>query len=215
MGLFAGGAFQDPLREGADLVTGSTQKSLPGPIGGLILTNRADLGERIFDVSTRLVSNYENNRAAALAMALTEMLAFGAAYASACISNAQALARALAERGFRPLGASRGYTQTNQVVLDAGDEAPALAEAWEESNIITTAMHLPSARPTRGRPADGIRIGVQELTRLGMGPVEMAHIADLMRRTADGDDRRQVGQAAVELVRAFPTVYYSFEHPKP
>jgi glycine hydroxymethyltransferase len=76
-------------------------------------------------------------------------------------------------------------------------------------------MHLPSARPTRGRPADGIRIGVQELTRLGMGSVEMAHIADLMRRTADGDDRRHVGQAAVELVRAFPTVYYCFEHPKP
>jgi hypothetical protein len=48
-----------------------------------------------------------------------------------------------------------------------------------------------------------------------MGPSEMMQVADLMRRAADGEGGRLVGQEAVELVRAFPTVYYCFEHPSP
>ena len=217
MGLLGGGIFQDPLREGADLVTGSTQKSLPGPIGGLILTDSAALGERIFDTSTRLVSNYENNRVAALGVALTEMLAFGRAYAEACVANARAFAAALARQGFTPLGAKRGYTETNQVILDAGagQSAEALTETWEKANIIATAMHLPSARPIVGQLMAGVRLGVQEVTRLGMGPAEMARIAELMRRAADGEDAAQVAAHATDLVQAFPTVYYTFENPTP
>src|SRR5205085_3780193 len=136
----------------------STQKSLPGPIGGLILSQSPELGERIFDVCTRLVSNYENNRAAALGVTFAEMAAFGGAYAAAMIANAQALAQALAERGFTPLGSGRGYTQTNQVLLDVSDRGPAddLAERMEQANIIVTAVHLPSPKPSTGRPTDGI-----------------------------------------------------------
>ncbi len=37
LGLIAGGQFQDPLSEGADVVTGSTHKTFPGPQGGIIL----------------------------------------------------------------------------------------------------------------------------------------------------------------------------------
>lgn len=217
MGLFAGGAFQDPLRQGADLVTGSTQKSLPGPIGGLILSQSPELGERIFDVCTRLVSNYENNRAAALGVTFAEMAAFGPAYAAAMVANAQTLAGALAERGFRPVGAGRGYTQTNQVLLEVSDcgAADNLAERWERANIIVTAVHLPGPRLSAGRPTDGIRIGVQEVTRLGMGTAEMVRIADLMVRAADRDDLTTVGRQVADLVGAFPTVYYCFENPSP
>jgi len=215
MGLLAGGAFQAPLAEGADLVTGSTQKSLPGPIGGLILTLAPELGERIFDVCTHLVSNYENNRTLALGVAFAELLAFGRAYAAACIANAQSLARALETLGFKPLGAQRGYTQTNQVILDVSDRGSAntLSETWERANIITTAMHLPSPIPAAGRPPDGIRLGVQEVTRLGMGATEMHRIADLMHRAAGVDDPQTVAADATDLVRSFPTVYYTFENP--
>jgi glycine hydroxymethyltransferase len=42
LGLIAGGAFQDPLKEGADFVTASTHKTFPSPQGGLVLANKSD-----------------------------------------------------------------------------------------------------------------------------------------------------------------------------
>ena len=217
LGLFAGGVFQDPLREGADLITGSTQKTLPGPIGGLVLTGSSTLGDQIFETGTRLISNYENNRVLALGVALSEMAEFGRAYALACVSNAQALAVALADRGFHPLGRTRGYTQTNQVFLDVTALGPAnaLTETWEQANIIATAMHVPGDPPHPGQTATGVRIGVQEVTRMGMGTAEMEQIADLMKRVVDGDDLKTVRQHTTDLVRSFPKVFYCFEHGLP
>jgi glycine hydroxymethyltransferase len=217
LGLIAGGIWQNPLREGVDLLTGSTQKSLFGPIGGLIVTRSDALGERLFDECTRLVSNYENNRVMALGVALAEMAAFGHAYAAACVANAQALATALAERGFQPLGAERGYTRSNQVLLRVAESvsADAVVERWEAANIIATAMALP--RPANdARPVNGIRLGVQELTRLGMGKSEMQRVADLLQQAGAGlSDSAAVRRQVADLVSAYPTVYYCFEHPTP
>ncbi len=216
LGLIAGGAWQNPLDEGADLLTGSTQKSLFGPIGGLIITRSDTLGPVIFDECTRLVSNYENNRVMALGIAFAEMAAFGRAYAAACISNAQALAVGLAQRGFEPLAAERGYTQSNQVLLRVGTDVSAdeIVERWEAANIVATAMALPRDA-NRTQPTNGIRLGVQELTRLGMGAEEMDRVAELLVQAADGGRAETAGGAVADLVQAFPTVYYCFDHPYP
>ena len=216
LGLIAGGAWQNPLDAGADLLTGSTQKSLFGPIGGLIVTRDDRLGARVFDASTRLVSNYENNRVMALGVALAELAAFGQAYASACIRNAQVLAHALAERGFEPLCADRGYTRSNQVLLrmSADQSADNMVERWERADIVATAMALPRSSADR-LPVNGIRIGVQELTRLGMGAAEMECVADLLHAAAASSDNTTVKRSVAELVSAFPTVYYCFENPTP
>ena len=42
LGLIAGGEFQDPLREGADVMTGSSHKTFPGPQGGFVLSDSDD-----------------------------------------------------------------------------------------------------------------------------------------------------------------------------
>ncbi|MBT4925204.1 MAG: aminotransferase class I/II-fold pyridoxal phosphate-dependent enzyme, partial [Euryarchaeota archaeon] len=42
LGLIAGGVFQDPLREGADVMTGSSHKTFPGPQGGFLLSSSED-----------------------------------------------------------------------------------------------------------------------------------------------------------------------------
>jgi glycine hydroxymethyltransferase len=47
LGLIAGGQYQDPLREGADLLFGSTHKTFPGPQGGIVLTNDGDVHRRV------------------------------------------------------------------------------------------------------------------------------------------------------------------------
>ncbi len=51
LGLMAGGQYQNPINEGADVVTGSTQKTLCGPIGGLIITNSEEIARRRRDRS--------------------------------------------------------------------------------------------------------------------------------------------------------------------
>ncbi len=76
LGLIAGKHFQDPLREGAHALLGSTHKSFFGPQGGIILADREHgevLKEKIFP---RFVDNAHWNRIAALALALAEMKNF-------------------------------------------------------------------------------------------------------------------------------------------
>ncbi|RLF07222.1 MAG: serine hydroxymethyltransferase, partial [Thermoprotei archaeon] len=59
LGLMAGGAFQDPLAEGADVVSSSTHKTFPGPQGGMLLSNDEDLFRRVRKaVFPGLVSNH-------------------------------------------------------------------------------------------------------------------------------------------------------------
>ncbi len=99
-GLLAGGTFQDPFEEGADILSGSTHKSLPGPQKGMILTRRANPRERVdATIVPGYVSNFHRYPVAALAITLAESQAFGRAYAEATIANARALAAGLAARG--------------------------------------------------------------------------------------------------------------------
>src|SRR5581483_2270696 len=90
--LIAGEAFQQPLAEGADVMTTSTYKALGGPPGGLLLTNDADLGTKIDAiVYPGLTANNDLGRMAALAVCLNDLLDFGHAYAARCVETARAL----------------------------------------------------------------------------------------------------------------------------
>ena len=171
------------------------------------MTRSEALGTRLFDECTRLVSNYENNRVMALGVALAELAAFGSAYARACIANARALASALAERGFQPIGADRGYTRSNQVLLrvESTESADAIVERWEQVDIVATAMALPR-HAADAHPTNGIRMGVQELTRLGMRGAEMERVADLLERATSGRDLADVTHGVADLVSSFPVV---------
>ena len=49
LGLIAGGLFQDPLGEGAFIMTGSTHKTYFGSQRGIVLSNAGDKDWRIID----------------------------------------------------------------------------------------------------------------------------------------------------------------------
>src|SRR5581483_7423895 len=117
MGLIAGKSFQDPLREGADFITGSTHKTLPGPEGAEEQqgTLARKLDRAVFPGT---VSSHHLHHLAAKTVALAEHLDFGEAYADQVIKNAKALAQALHEKGVAVLGEKRGFTQSHQVVVD-------------------------------------------------------------------------------------------------
>ena len=111
-GIIAGGAFQQPLAEGAHVMTCSTYKSFGGPPGGLVLTDSADLAERLDRIAhPGLTANFDLARTAALVIAAADLLEHGRAYAATCIANAQALAHELSRRRPCPVRevAGRGH----------------------------------------------------------------------------------------------------------
>src|SRR5437773_7698420 len=94
-GLIAGAEFQDPFHAGADAMTASTHKTLPGPQGGLILS-KPEHGEKIKKSTfPGNVSNHHLHHLAGKAVMFAEMLAFGKEYASQIVKNSRALAAAL------------------------------------------------------------------------------------------------------------------------
>jgi len=218
-GLVAGGQFQDPLREGADAMTASTHKTLPGPQGGIILS-KPENGEKIKKSTfPGNVSNHHLHHLAGKAIMFAEMLAFGKEYASQIVKNSQALAQALHERGFQVLGEKKGFTRSHLLVADItkhGD-GKTIEKKLEDANIILNRNLLPyDIKAGRHFEAPGgIRAGVSEVTRLGMREPEMVEIADLMTRiVVKGEDSRRVATDVAEFRKDFQRVQYAFESSK-
>ena len=191
LGLIAGGQFQDPLREGCSLMIGSTHKSLPGPQGGIIVSNDEEVFTKVAGkIHPGIVDNIHLDRVAALAVALIEMIQFGKPYAQAVVRNSLSLARALAAEGVKVRGASVGYTKSHQVLLDYDPgRLQLLAARLEQANIISD---------------NGGRLGTSELTRMGYGPAEMETVAELVSMIVLGKKPADFVQRRVKsLVKQF------------
>ncbi|MCS7139404.1 MAG: serine hydroxymethyltransferase [Candidatus Nezhaarchaeota archaeon] len=215
LGLIAGGEFQDPLAEGALVLMGSTHKTFPGPQGGIVLSNNEEAMERIERaLFPGLISNHHLHRVAALAVSLTEMIEYGAAYAKATVENSRELARSLYDRGFRVLCPHKGFTSSHQIVIDVTElgGGKRASKMLEEANIITNMNLLPWDDPKRVNNPSGLRLGVQEVTRLGMGKSEMNFIAEkiedvLLRRRDPSEVRKEV----VKFMQDYQEVKYCFD----
>jgi glycine hydroxymethyltransferase len=215
LGLIAGGQFQDPLGEGAAVLTGSGGKTFSGPQSGVMAWNDPALTRPLGDaVFPALAATHQVNRVAALAAAAAELLAFGRDYMAAVVANAQALADALHTRGVPVLGAHKGYTRTHQVIADVRGFGGGLevAHRLARANIITNKNLLPNDAPGDWDRPGGLRIGTTEVTRLGMGPCEMDAIAGLIAAVlVEGRDPEDARKSAEELRAGFQTVGYCFE----
>src|SRR6266852_5887636 len=219
LGLVAGGQFQDPLREGADVMTGSAGKTFSGPQSGIIVWDdpelTAPITHAIFPV---LVATHQVNRVAALAASAAEMLAYGHVYMAQIVRNAQALGAALSRRGIPVLGAHKGYTTTHQVIADVRQFGGGLevAQKLARANIITNKNLIPADKPEDWDRPGGLRIGTIEITRLGMGEAEMETIADFIARILlkRVEPEKVVGEV-IAFRQPYQTLYYCFEHGLP
>src|SRR6059058_3291873 len=185
LGLVAGGQFQDPLREGAAVMTGSAGKTFSGPQSGIMVWDDAQLtGPLTHAVFPVLAATHQVNRVAALAVAAAEMITYGKVYMAQIVRNAQALGAALARRGVPVLGEHKGYTATHQVIADVRQFSGGLevAQRLARANIITNKNLIPADKPEDWNHPGGLRIGTTEITRLGMKEQEMETIADFMAR---------------------------------
>jgi len=211
LGLIAGGCFQDPLKEGADLLVGSTHKTFPGPQGGIILC-KEDIAHKIDDaVFPGVVSNHHLHHLAALGIATAEMLEFGSAYSKQIIQNAKALAQELYELGFNVLCEDQGFTESHQLAMDVSNigRAAILAKDLEANNIILNKNLFPWDDVNRSDDPSGIRIGTQEITRRGLKEAEMAEIANFIKKVAV--DGKNVKEEVTEFMNQYTTVKYAFK----
>jgi glycine hydroxymethyltransferase len=218
LGLVAAGMFQDPLAEGADIITTSTHKTFPGPQGGMILGNVDEkTAKRIqLAVFPQFSSNHHLHRMPALYTALREMQEFGKDYAGQIIKNAQTLAQELHNHGFNVLAKERGFTQSHQILINCGQpgEGHIAAETLEKANIILNKNIIPGDGQSPKNPR-GIRIGTQEMTRFGMKEDEMKQIAKFIKRVLlDKEDSESVRKEVILFRRAFQTIQYCFQNNK-
>jgi glycine/serine hydroxymethyltransferase len=186
LGLY--GAFQEPLNEGADVLTGSTHKTFFGPQRGVIASSIdkdsphahlwPEVKSRAFPGST---SNHHLGTLLGLLLAVHEMNAFKKEYQEQVIKNARAFAGYLKAQGLDVEGdPALGYTSTHQVIVcvrkhGAGEE---VARALEDNGIVVNYQALPDDESFIN--SSGIRTGVQEMTRFGMKESDFDTLAGLM-----------------------------------
>ncbi len=212
LGLIAGGKFQKPLDEGADLISTSTHKTFFGPQGGMLLTNSSEIYEKTLNRTFDIISNHHIHRLPSLAIACLEMLEFGKDYAQTIVRNAKALGNYLFQNGMDILGHNKGFTESHQIIMDVsklGNNIETLKKL-ESANIITS----PCPIPGNFKEDTGIRFGVQELTRMGMNVNEMKFISELISKLLNGEKSEgQIRNEVMSFVHDFEKIHYTFENP--
>lgn len=197
-GLIAGGAHPNPVGV-ADIVTFTTHKTMRGPRGGCILSTEAlskAIDKAVFPGQQGGPQEHAiSAKAVAFAEAATDEFRD---YAGRIVTNAAALAKQLAEEGFRLVS---GGTDNHLLLVDlqtfdadlTGKEAQIVLD---EAGITLNRNSIPDD-PRSPFVTSGIRIGTPAVTTQGMAEAEMVTIGQLIAQTL-----RQRGDAsAVAAIR--------------
>ncbi len=202
-GLIAGGVHPSPLPH-AHVTMTTTHKSLRGPRSAIILSNDEELGKRIDKMifpgsQGGPLEHVIAGKAVAFFEALQPEFKL---YARQIVANAQALASALQERGYRVVS---GGTDNHNFLLDltARDMSGKKAQnVLDEAGITVNKNTIPF--DTRSPfVTSGVRIGTPALTTRGMKEAEMRSIAGLIDRTLQGEDSTTVRAEVTKLARQF------------
>ncbi len=208
-GMIAGGQFPNPMDEGAHLMTMSSYKSLGGPAGGLIVTRDAAIAEWLDHIAfPGMTANFDAGKSAALAITLLDWRAHGAAYAQAMVDLAQALARALHDRGIPVHAMDRGATQSHQFAVVAAPfgGGQAASRTLRQAGFLACGIGLPIA-PVAG-DLNGLRIGTPELVRRGVTPADAPALADLIAEGLRGNRPADVAPRTAALRARFTGLHH-------
>jgi len=212
-GLIAGGKFQDPIGEGAFIVTGSTHKTYFGTQRGIILSNMGNTEWQKVDKGAfpGSSSNHHLDTLVGLAVATQEMISFGKEYSNQVVKNAKALGRAMKNRKFNVVAEDFGFTESHQIAADVKEYGGGkmVANLLKENDIILNMNILPHEPLRNVTNPDGIRIGVQEMTRVGMKEDEMEQIADFIAVCIQ--QGKEVREDVNKFRSGYETVNYSFD----
>ncbi|WP_440776674.1 hypothetical protein [Pseudomonas sp. SMN11] len=209
LGLIAGRAFQRPLLEGADVLQGNTHKTFPGPQKAMVLFKDREVGRKYSNtVSMGLVSSQHTHHTIALCITILEMQRYGKEYVQQMLTNARSLGTELVKSGIGLVTYQGVFTTSHELLISSG---------WEDSHLAAADRLFRSNISVNGRIAFSrptLRVGVQELTRRGMGMVEMKQIASLLATVITNPSKTgQVADQVKSLAADFPDVHFSFDTP--
>ena len=208
--------FQQPFKEGADLVTGSTHKTFFGTQRGVVGSCWEEDEERyaLWEALERRafpgsVSNHHLGTMLGLLMAAYEMNHFKEAYQPRVIANAKAFGRGLKEAGLDVAGDPEiDFTETHQVIVRVGyGQGPQIADRLEANNIICNYQAAPDEESFTASGA--LRMGVSEMTRFGMGEEDFMTLAGLISEAIL--DNKSVIEPIKALRKQFCDLQYTFD----
>lgn len=211
-GLIAGGRFQAPLLEGADFLQGSTHKSMFGPQKAIIIGAGARSANFFANISNNitplLVSNAHLHHIAALGAALEEMTVFGKAYADQLILNSTTLAKIISKK-IDVFSYNGTFTHTHQIWLVIGNDESAqnAMRTLEKIGIHSNAIRVPFTEHC------GLRLGLSEVTRLGMKETEIATIGEIIiDAILKRKNLKSLRKDVMHLANSFKRIQYTFEN---
>ncbi len=205
-GLVAAGEHPSPVPY-ADFVTTTTHKTLRGPRGGMILC-REEWAKKVDSaIFPGIQGGPLMHIIAAKAVAFKEALEPGfKLYQRQVVKNAQALAAALKDRGFRLVS---GGTDNHLMLLNltgTGVTGKQLEKALDAVGITVNKNAVPfdTEKPT---VTSGIRLGTPAMTTRGMKEPEMVMIAgfidDVVHNLGNEEQLQRIAMEVANLTKTF------------
>ena len=217
-GLIYNRVFQEPFKEGIDFITSSTHKTFQGPQGGIIIgspeQSEKDWKKIDLSVFPGTLSNTHIHRFPSLAITALEMNEFGEKYASQVVKNAKTFGKALYDREFKVLCPHKDFTESHQIVVDVKNYGGGqkVAKLMAQCNVICNKIALPNdtSNDATHNPS-GIRLGAQELTRIGMKENEMDTVAEFYKRgIIDREPVEKIKANVIAYKAQYKDIHYCF-----
>jgi glycine hydroxymethyltransferase len=213
-GLVAGDAYPSPMAD-SHVVTTTTQKTLRGAWGGMILSAYPDEWGKRLDSAL-----FPGTQGGPLMHAIAaKAVCFGEAlkpdfrvYAQRVVENAKAMADRLTERGLR---LTTGGTDNHLMLIDLrplGLKGRQVQDASDRVGVTVNANAIPYDEASKFNPS-GIRLGSPSVTTRGMGPAQMREIADCVADLLEALAERR-GDAAFDAIRE-QTLHLASSFPLP
>ena len=209
-GLAAGGVYPSPVPH-SPIVTTTTQKTLRGAWGGMILCDE----EHAKAIDSAV---FPGSQGGPLMHAIAaKAVCFGEAlkpsfkeYAVSVVANAKVLADRLQERGLRLVS---GGTDNHLMLIDLrplGLKGRQVQDVADTVGITVNRNAIPFDDASKFNPS-GVRLGTPSVTTRGMGQEEMKEIgdcvADLIQGLEDPANLERIRERTLDLARRFPLPY--------
>ncbi|MCK5346560.1 MAG: aminotransferase class I/II-fold pyridoxal phosphate-dependent enzyme, partial [Candidatus Heimdallarchaeota archaeon] len=219
-GLIAAGEMNNPVPI-FDVVSTTTHKTLRGPRGAMIMCKEEFAKQIDRAVFPGMQGGPHDHINAAKAVAFKEALKPEfKEYAKQVIKNAKVLGQALYERGVQVVCPDKGFTKSHTLLVDISNFQDTIGlgadveQRLEQAHVVANRNLLPwdIIEKRNYLNPGGIRIGTQEITRLGMKEADMVTIADFFKAVlVDQKDPAIISEEVTEFRKDYQKIHYGFE----